>query len=287
MKKSEILVAALILAIVGIIAVSCTWNGNGNSNSSEDSGDTKTADKLPLNLTVYLDLSDRLLRDNVTPSQMSNDTAIISYLFKLFLDRNTKNMLRSKDHFQVFFYPAPGQSNINSLAKALDLDLAAVKPQDKKKEIIRFRDTFKDNVSTIYRTSLDSKQWVGSDIWSFFSNQKVDSYSMRQDYRNVLVILTDGYLFYAPNKITEGDSYSYVLPQTLVNPKSSLIVRRTGLENLEVLMLEINPYTPLQRDALVKVLNDWFLAMGVKKFVINETDIEKNTESIIQKFIQS
>jgi len=241
----------------------------------------------PLNLTVYLDLSDRLIRDNVTPSQVSNDTAIINYLFKLFLDASTKKMLQSKNHFQVFFFPAPQQSNINSLAKALDLDLASIKPQDKKKEIIKFRDTFKDNITTIYNTTLESKKWVGSDIWGFFSNGKVDSYSMRQGYRNVLVILTDGYLYYAPNKMKHGNAYSYVLPQTLANPQSSLIVKRSGLENLEVLMLEINPYTPLQRDGLVKVLNDWFTAMGVKKLVVNETDIEKNTESIIKNFLQN
>lgn len=45
---------------------------------------------------------------------------------------------------------------------------------------------------------------------------------------------------------------------TLKNPESSLIVKRNGLEDLEVLMLEANPYETPDINKMKEVLDDWF-----------------------------
>lgn len=149
------------------------------------------------------------------------------------------------------------------------------------------KETFTKNISQIYQSTLTAKKWIGSDIWGFISDKKVDAQCIRDGYRNILVILTDGYLYYGPNKVKEGNSYSYILPQTLKDAGSSLIVKRNDLKDLEVLMLEVNPYTPLERDRLIEVLEQWFTEMEVSKFVVADTDMPVNTTNIINNFITS
>ena len=71
---------------------------------------------------------------------------------------------------------------------------------------------------------------------------------------------SDGYIFASNNKIKEGNAYSYILPQTL-SAGGLLIDRRKGDlggKGLEVLMLEVNPYEPKQRDAMVRTIEEWF-----------------------------
>ena len=51
-------------------------------------------------------------------------------------------------------------------------------------------------------------------------------------------------------------------------------------------MLEVDPSTPAEHDAMIAVLTNWFDAMGVKQIVINETDIEANTEVVISNFLK-
>ena len=279
-----------LISIIGIIILLsylyCCSGGDKSGNSGEN-GTTKIeySRDIPLNLSVYIDMSDRIIKNNGAVPQMENDTALINYIFEIFLNRCRTNIVSRQDHFQILFYPQPSQSNINTIAKSLNLDLSKVEYSKKKKSIIDFQKTYQDNLSTIYRRTIDSGKWIGSDIWGFFSNKKVDQACIRTGYRNILIILTDGYLYHVANKIKEGNAYSYVLPETLTNPASSLIVKRDGLENLEVLVLEVNPFTPQQYERMEKILTDWFEAMGVKKISINQTDLEANIEPVISNFI--
>lgn len=150
------------------------------------------------------------------------------------------------------------------------------------------KDVFSKNLGQIYEETLKEKNWVGCDIWDFFSNKKVDNLCIKEGARNILVIITDGYIFAKNHKIKEGKAYSYLLPQTLA-VDGSLIDKRQGElkgKGLEVLMLEVNPYQPDQRDKMVKVLEDWFKSMGVEKFVVAETDANMtNTQTIIKNFL--
>lgn len=277
-----VIVTALLVVLVG----GCTSEATQKDEKNAHADATVEAGDKPLNLSVYIDLSDRLIKQPGAVPQMENDTAIINCIFELFLDRCKKNILKNEDHFQVFFYPVPTHSNINLIAKSLNLDLGKAGATMKKKAVKEFQNTYKENLETIYTSTMNSKKWVGSDIWGFFSNKKVDQLCIKDGYRNVLVILTDGYLFYEPNKIKQGNQYSYILPQTLNNPKSSLIVKRGGLEGLEVLMLEISPKSPTERERMTQILSDWFSQMGVQKFVVNEADVSANTEAVITNFLK-
>lgn len=250
----------------------------------EKGGHITPANK-PLNITIYLDLSDRLTRD-LQPNQKKRDIAIVNKFIQTFKDACVKDkIIRTKNHIRVVFYPSPNSSEIATLASALDVDMAKLKGKEKKKALQEMDARFNNSLSQIYDETLKAKKWIGSDIWGFFSNKKVDELSMRNGCRNIIVVLTDGYLFHTNNKIKNGNAYSYVLPQTLQNPKSSLIIKRKGLSNLEVLMLEVNPYDPKVHDKMQSVLQNWFKGMGVKRFVVSETDLPSNTATVIENFI--
>lgn len=173
------------------------------------------------------------------------------------------------------------------LASGLNIDLTKTEVGMKKSLLKSMKTQFQANLEQIYNDAIKEHKWVGSDIWGFFSNKTVDNLCVREGYRNILVILTDGYLYHAENKVVDGNSYSYVLPQTLELNNSSLIVKRKGLSNLEVLMLEVNPYSPKQHDALIAILEKWFQGMGVEKFVVSETSLPVNTAVYIDNFVNN
>lgn len=283
MKKRNTIISIFGILVICIMALSTTGClSDSKTTSNEETKDTI----MPLNISVYLDLSDRLTR-NLNPTQMERDTAIINHLIDIFISDciNNGKILNSKNHFQVFFYPAPNSSQIAQLARSLNVDLSKTELKQKKVELMEMKTRFQTNLSQIYDDAMEEGKWVGSDIWGFFSNKEVDKLCVRDDYRNLLVILTDGYLFHADNKVKEGNAYSYVLPQTLEIADASLIVKRRGLSNIEVLMLEVNPYNPKQRDKLTSILENWFRDMEVGKFVVSETALPVNTEVYIDSFL--
>ena len=280
--KVKVNSSLLISAFVGLVTICLI--GLGSCNSKQTKG-TEVKEK-PLNITVYLDLSDRLQRD-MLPTQKDRDIAIVDHFIKLFQDSCVHTgILKSSHHFKVLFYPSPKDSEIATLASSLDVDMANIEPKEKKARLKSMPDDFKKSLTQIYDETLKAQDWIGSDVWGFFSNKKVDELCVRNGYRNILVILSDGYLYYEPNKQQNGSAYSYVLPKTLSDAASSLIVKRKGLQNLEVLMLETNPYTPLQHDKLQSVLDNWFKAMEIGRFVVSETDMPTNTAVVIDNFLK-
>lgn len=272
----------LMMASV-VILIACAGKSS-NEKSGKESTQTNSA-LIPLNISIYLDLSDRLERE-MYPSQKERDIEIVNYLTEILKSHAvSQKILPSRDRIKVFFYPTPNDSKIALLSKDLEMDLSKAQPAEKKQMLLEFQDKFTTSLTKIYDATLEGKNWIGSDIWGFFKKQ-IDTYCIREDARNIIVILTDGYLFYAPNKLKDGDNYSYILPQTLSNPNSGLIVSRQGLGNIEVLMLEVNPLDPKHQDRMETVLQNWLKDMGVQKMYVGETDQPSNTKLIIDKFIK-
>ena len=261
------------------------------SNCSSQTNE-KTAEKeKPLNITVFIDLSDRLIKNGTSQfhdetTQMTRDTTIISQIEDIFIKETIQNngLIKSTNHFQVLFYPAPNSSQINALAADLNIDLAKASQKEKRQLLNDMKAQFSNALGAIYTQTIKDKAWVGCDIWGFFSNKKVDQICVKEGYRNILVILTDGYLFHVNNKIKEGNSYSYILDQTLAQENSSLLVKRRGLNNLEVLMLEINPTDPKNLTKMTSILESWFREMGIIHFVVADTDVPQNVTPVIDSF---
>lgn len=272
-KINILILGAFLTTIVGLSACSST---SENKQPAEE----------PLNISVILDLSDRLITNKVQP-QMERDTAIIGYLCDVFKSKTLgKQILTSKNKMRVLFYPTPIIPEINSLARKLSVDISQYKGVDKRDMIETMHSTFINSLLPIYEKTINDSKWLGCDIWDFFSSGKVKTQCMEKGSRNIIVILTDGFLYHANNVIKEGDALSYVLPKIL-NPNSSLIVRCNDLQDLEVLMLEVNTQNPTQRNQLVKVLKDWFQNMGISHVEIHETDLPTSTEKAITNFINN
>lgn len=279
----------LFLAVSFIIIGGASSCGGSKGNKGNDgTGVNATDAEKPLNISVFLDLSDRLTRD-LEPSQMSRDTAIIGYILDYFKAKTLgPQILKSKNNIKVFFYPTPQNSKITTLANDLSVDISQLNGIDKRIALEGMKGKFQKSLEQIYNETLTAQNWIGCDIWDFFSSKKVDVQCMRKDSRNILFILTDGYLFDVNHKIKDGNAYSYILPQTLDNPQSSLIAKRKGLEDLEVCILEVNPYNMDHRDQMITILENWLQAMGVKKENMNvgETDLPTNTKTIVKSFLE-
>ena len=196
MNTKTFLPTFVLLMMALTILTAC--GGGKSSNSSGDKTETVQTNK-PLNISIYLDLSDRLEREMV-PSQKERDIEIVKYMTEIVKNHAVaQKILPSRDRIKVFFYPTPNDSKIALLSQDLEMDLSRVQPAEKKQMLLDFQKKFTTSLTQIYEATLQGKNWIGSDIWGFFKKQ-VDTYCIREDARNIIVILTDGYLFYAPNK---------------------------------------------------------------------------------------
>ena len=280
MMKTKLIKAAICLCMV---LVGCTGTGQKNDNgNSTPSGEPVSK---PLNISIYIDLSDRIKQSQ----QVERDLAIVDYLTDYFRQETlTPKILKSKNNMKVFFSPAPDSPDISMLADSLCVDITKYQGVEKKNTLLAMKTRFHTNLQSIYEKTIKQGKWVGCDIWDFFSNKDVDRLCIRSGFRNILVILTDGYLYHKGDMLKEGNAYSYVLPQTLENPNSSLFVKRTGLDSLEVRILEINPKDIKKQPKMVEVLENWLKGMGVKaeNITVYHTDLPTHTRTVIENFLR-
>ncbi|KGL62930.1 hypothetical protein PHEL85_2726 [Polaribacter sp. Hel1_85] len=198
----------------------------------------------------------------------------------------------------MYFDPAPLNENINRISSQLKYHISRdnvnLELLDEIKEVYSFRP------KEIYELAIEDNLYIGSDTWRFFKN-KVKDYCIEENYRNILVILTDGYIYHRNTKIIEDNQTSYLTPQdirkfklTSRNWKERIEKENYGfipavenLNNLEVLVLGINPdkKNAYEQDVIVKYWNDWFKVMKVNKYEIKNAGLPSNMDKIIKDFI--
>lgn len=289
MKKIFLLFISPVLALIFML-VACGTKDNEGCTPKTETGPT------PLNLTVYLDLSNRLV---VTPdqqqkgySQKDRDLAIVDQLVKEFVShsKDTFQLPYSQDIFEVIAYPVPSDSNINTLLEKLKTDCPSYKEkyQARSKRLLTMEDSIHNTLNTIYDRTIAEQQWPGADIWGFFSNGAARTRCVRKGYRNVLVVITDGYIYHKNNRIDRGNAHSYILNSTLADSTASLIAQGKGLGDLEVLFMELERPAahPEYRDRMHKIIGDWLGAMGVTRYELVDTDVPANLTPYIKKFLE-
>ena len=189
----------ILHCVLLVVSVSC---------NSPQKSKQKVVEK-PLNISVFLDLSDRLTR-KIEPSQMSRDTAIIGYIVDYFKAHTLgPQILQSKNSIKIFFYPAPHSSDIATLANELSVNMEQYNGKDKRITLENMKAKFQGNLTQIYNKTISEENWIGCDIWDFFNSRKVDSQCIKKDARNILIILTDGYLFDQNNNIRTKGCFAY------------------------------------------------------------------------------
>lgn len=295
MKNNKKLFSA-IMVICGICGLTSCIN------------DQQTLDEKPkqLNITVLLDLSDRISPTvhSAVPSHAERDTAIIMEIVDLFKqDMNRLGGYNAMGKLRVEMEPWPAIANINNIQKELDVDCSEMNTKEKKELYDNIEATFSHALAEIYDETIMSSRWAGSDIWRFFKN-KVDMYIEKDTcYRNILIILTDGYIYHENTRAQDGNSVQCLTKSTIGKYRTTndpikeiqssgfgLMIPRDDLQNLEVLVLEVTPEDGQNNDddILKYCIGEWLKGMGVskEKYAIYTTDLPSNTAKRIRHFIQ-
>ena len=299
-KKESRMIHGIIIALevlLIILVVTCRdckdAEGGKGGEKPENTIDTTKVNNPNYNISLLLDLSDRLM----TPQQIDKDTLLISYFadwfYKKQRDLPRASMFQNGDKMKVFFYPQLTIAGLNQYQEDLSIDMSVhAKGKDKIKAIIANRDkldrmktTWHNALDTIYANTIAQKAWVGSDIWGFFEKQAKVQCINKNAKRNILVILTDGYLYHKDSWRKQGNNeYTGISPLT-IDSQTKIISTDEDLSGLEVLFLEINPKKDSDFNKMKDLLAKWCNEMGIKHVDFAKTDLPANTKTIIEKFL--
>lgn len=280
------------ISLVGLLAALFTLSINScssNESANSDNSTTVVNDAiLPLNLTVFIDLSDRIEKETNNLSSVKKDLEIFKHLTTRFKDKAvSEKIVPCKDRMEVFFYPAPADSNIIQLSDALEIDFAKTDIKSKKLLLNTLEETWNKTLSRIYNQAKEDKKYNGADIYGFFG-KKINSQCILPNYRNILIILSDGYPYYEKSKDYYGNNeYSYITSKSLrENPKARLKPLSVDLSNLEILLLEVDEERQGDYYRLQTIWTEWIKGMNAKRFQMAETDLPNQTRKVIDTFLE-
>ncbi|GGG51831.1 hypothetical protein [Bizionia arctica] len=148
--------------------------------------------RTPLNYTIILDLSDRVMQDH----QLEKDMLLIEEMFKVFETQARRGLiLTSKDRFSVKIIPQNGSPlNVNYYENKLQIYLDEVAVKDKNTVISNFASTLPSTLKELLKASKygeTNRDYFGVDIWSYLLN--IGNSFEKIGYNNVALIITDGY----------------------------------------------------------------------------------------------
>lgn len=255
-----------------------------------------------LNISILLDLSDRIEE----PKSIEKDVAYLESLSKAFTNHiKTKKLVLLEDRIQLFFNPEPSSSKINEVAENLKISFTKNTPKELIDETQNLYQSEPIKLYEFAKTDANGikENYPGSDIWRFFKDN-VRDYSIDECHRNILVILTDGYMYYDKTQMKEGGRTSYLTPNYLSKLKLSksdwkeemekqdlgFIPAAKDLKDLEVLVIGINSLNdsnPYTLDIIQEYWSKWFNEMGIpeENYKIKNAVIPSNMEKVISDFI--
>lgn len=295
----------LFFYLLCILLLSCNSEKNTgeNHNKNKPSSIHQKANSSQLNISIFLDLSARIIPSKENSNPKERDIEAVQAIIEFFKEDMKKHgAYKANGKLKVLFSPAPEDPEINSIASALQIDLSTMDNSQKKNTFDTIHLQFGTALERIYDQSLQAQKWVGADIWRFFKKD-VKDFCILPNHRNILIILTDGYIYHERSKQKIDERYSYLVGplfqtvglrkntqwQSVVEAKNfGLIAPRTDLEELEVLILEICPETnhPEDEDIIEYLLAKWLKEMGIIKFKIHSTALPVNTKSNIKRFLE-
>lgn len=293
----------LSIIMATLIFVSC-GDENYKTNSGRNSVPQASNKQENLNISILLDLSDRIdpiKHANPSMQFYKRDLGYIEAISKAFENHlRSKPIRKNNDHIQIYFEPEPLNSEINSLAKKLKLSFT--KNNTTKEAILKISKQYISASNEIYKLAIKDHKYIGSDIWGFFKN-RVNDYCIKPNHRNILFILTDGYMFHRDSKFIEGSRSSYLTAELikalkLTTSRYKVVMQEKGygfvnankdLSNLEVVVIGVNPAkgNPFEGDVISEYWTNWLKDMKVSSPVMKPiaSDLPANLESVIQKYI--
>ncbi|WP_083253218.1 hypothetical protein [Flavivirga aquatica] len=293
----------IIIAILFLVACKDDKQKAPTQIDSKNIETIKLSSKKPdLNISILLDLSDRInpkKYPNPTMEYFERDLGYINSIAKSFeLHIRSKRTNKINDHIHLYIDPEPSDSNLNEKIELLDMTFTK---NNAKREYIMQTSVLYDSISRlIYKSAINDNNYIGSDLWSFFKTN-VEDFCIEKNHRNILVILTDGYLYHKDSKLREKNQTSYLRPQDIKNFKLNtsnwkttietknygFISTKDSLQDLEVLILGINPNpkNPYEQDVILQYWKNWLNSMKIKNFQIKTAILPANMDKIIKDYI--
>lgn len=291
----------------------CSSNAEKGSKSSTPT-DVKTVE-LPtikdkqLNISVLVDLSNRI-DAKLHPEQTERDIAIVQNLTQVFKNNiDAFGAFKADGKLRVYFHPEPDDPQMAGIAKELTANCeAGTRPENAKhnKQVyLSVDNNFKNGLQQIYSLANKKSEYPGSNIWRFMKDEAQEKcIEDTSKFRNILVILTDGYLYYK-NEINQNKNrYTYIernYPHfnkfrntALLNSefdKGDYGLEPIGkkLPGLEVLVMGIAPDEahPQDYDIIEKYWNKWFSEMGVQHAVLVKSQQPVYATKSISDFLKT
>lgn len=290
----------LFITILAVSIIACS-NKNNNKPKSDDIKIVTPQEK-QLNISILLDLSDRISPDK-NPDAQKNDIENIKNITEFFKSNMTSlGAYKAKGKIRVFFSPPPSNDNINSIVNKLNIDCSKMDNKGRKEVYDNLTELYEKNLEEIYRETIATSSWDGSDTWRFFKDD-VKDFCIERDstYRNILIILTDGYLYHRQSVYNNKNRFTYLLGNTnlkqyrkqnweqLIEQNDfGIKTERNDLNDLEVLVLEVkaeNPNNKIDEDILRFLWKKWFQEMNISHYEAYPSDLPTNTKIRIDNFL--
>lgn len=292
----------LYLLVMVCLISSCKKETESQEKESKDS---IIFDPNNINVSILIDLSDRIdpaIHPNPTMEYFQRDTEYIKAIEKGFLNHiKSKKIITYDDQMQVFFNPEPSDPKMNEFTKELKVSFNKDTPRSYFDAVEK---KYSELPLRIYQSAIKDGKYVGSDIWEFFKN-KVDDYCVKKDKRNILFILTDGYMYHENTRFEEKKESSsrtsylttkLIKANNLTTSDFKNIIEKNGygfvkanenLSNLQVIVLGINPEqgNPFEEAVIKEYWENWFKEMKIKNYQIKSADLPSNLEPVILKAI--
>jgi len=291
------------ITMAAFLLVAC-GGSNNNDNNANNTAPTTPQEK-QLNISILLDLSDRI-NPKINPNAQKNDIENIKTITEFFRTNMKRlNAYDAKGKIRVFLIPPPNDADINSTVSKLIFDCSEMKNEGRKKVYDNLTNLYTQNLDEIYKETIATSTWQeGSDIWGFFKDGVHRCIEKDTNYRNILIIFTNGYLWATGHIDTKLTNTTSIQPKYLTkwhsNPdswdkeKESINIKpmRDDLQDLEILVLGIkadSPKNKIDEDILIFLWGKWFKEMGVKEgnYKILTSDLPSTLETDIKYFLNS
>lgn len=252
------------------------------------------------NITILLDLSDRI--DVIkNPLQSEKDKALISSIVKIWKSGlEQKGVYKSLDRISIQFFPQPTDTELLKIANSLTIDLGALSPKERKQKVLDIETIYSNGINNLYSRAVNPTYFAGADLFTFFKDHASDT-AIKKGYRNILVVLTDGYLYWDGTRIDQGNRHSYIerafpwltqfrgmtsdkITEKFNQGDYGFIDTGKDLSELEVLILEVNPAHSSDYDILNLYWDKWLKNMKIEHRAIKPTTASVNAQEIVSKF---
>lgn len=299
------------LLSIGIIVLltSCEFKSGDSSNSEvlaeiDDLCVVNSADitNENINLTIFLDLSDWIAPENRKNKSIPTQEYCVGYIqscASALVGSMVKIPLPSLDaRIRVIAEPTPNQNDLNELIG--DLNVQFDKSNLTIEDLENFVESYKEKSEQLYQYALKEQKFPGSDLFTFIDS-KVTGKAIEPKHKNVLVIISDGYMYFEDNLRNIDGKTSYITASKIKEfglitsswktiyqaDKRGFVPLSKNYEDLHVLLVGLNPNVQsndYEREVLKKYWTDW-LGPSVADFDIIEIDLPSSVNEQIQEFI--